>query len=974
MRENTPPGTIPSHVEDGTRNQDEMKQEGLLSRSVYRQGVPEQALPDQGNASAGDEDDSMDSDEQADYDENEKGDDYDLRNYDPVSDDEEGYEEGEEPLSDEALLEEEEEDEEEYDDDDDVEGDDYDEDEEDAYGGRRQALKAPRSFLPRQAPQPAPPNVSKEPVYIDLLSDTDDDEPPAPQPARTQVQQPPPANPITSTPIQNATNPVHESQPLNTSEPEHETSEDEEGLESRKDARAYGLDGQVEEPDAEKEPDEDEDVSEEDVDEPGDVADEPDAGDEAEGIVSAERPQVNVVTTTTSTIAYGNEAAASSPVQHPQSDQSDDVEERVTVEAKSLVTEKEAVIEERRESFVESFQTQPAEMLASFETQTSEAAQSSEIGLEDAEDGVDEATLETEVQSEESVDLLEEEQEENVPEDKAREIEDQTEIESERQDLSSDGVDIPPPTAASGNDETSPVAKVDASTTTTTTTTTVTTSHVETQLGDTPANTFETRETDDLGSSLPTTTEKDVVATVAEEQDTEMADTAPSPEGEDDPAEVDDDASSPFREDVDMADPEGPLLEAENDAGELEDAPFESNQDDDDDVMDTAASPEDGDVDVKGVSSNSPSPERDDIEDDAGQDDESVPPTPQQTSAQGSRASRSPESLPPQIDGTHSDEGDEFHDVSEALEAENFSPTLPYNDHSSFMTANSEVSEMPGSEGAEPTSTARRKRASRNDLSINFKRSRPAPFEMSPSRQRTTRSKAMIFQMLSSPTNNKEDMSIQLARAALKSPTNREAPAVKTTGNKLKTSLVKRLADEMPECVPLKDLKKYHNRSLDVAVVAASAATPPKRTPVREYVSSLVVTDPSLGPCEGGVVEVTIFSLHRDHLPVVKAGDSVLLRSFAVQALPGKGWGLKSDKNAASSWAVFEAGGEDGGDDKAAPPQMRAAPVELTDEEHKYLVDLRGWYAALDAGARETLGKAVGALVDKGREARGEKK
>lgn len=1010
IKGNTLSGTIPPHVEDGTRNRDEMEQDGLLSRSVYRQGVPEEALPDQGDASAGDEDDSMDSDEQADYDEEEKGDDYDLRNYNGVSDDEEGYDE-EEPLSDEELLEDEEQydnEEEEYDED-----EDEDEDEEDRYERSSQALKAPRNYLTQQAHPSAPPKASKEPIVIDLLSDSDDEEPPAP---RSQVQQHPPAK--------------HESQPLDTSGPEHEKSEDEQESESGGYIRINGLDGQVERSDAEEELDEGDDVSEEYIEEPEDVADEPDARDSARDIVSLKRSQVTIATTTTSFVAEEGQAATSSPAQDAHSNKSDediDVDKSLTVKAKCQVTE--AVVEERHENVVESFQTQPAEMLASFETKTSEAAQSSEVGLEHAEDAIDndetrtggisEAKLETETGSDE------EQQEgkgpeENALEDEAREIDPQAEVEDELQDLGSDGIeemkepaddtaaqqpaeemeldpegsdgdlesksaksalgtpgliegsdeqDVPSPTATFRHNGTSTVAKVDTSLTTTTT------SHMETQLSDTHPSTLETQKTD-LDLSRPATSDKDI-ATVAEEQDAEMADTVPSPEGEDDLAEVDD-ASSPFQEDVDMTDSEGPL-KIENDAEELKGAPVASNQDDE--VMDTVVSPEDGDiavddapptsnenenVDVKDTNSKSPSTEGDGKKD-AGQDHESVYSIRSQTNAQDSQAAQSPESVPPPVDGTHSDEDEEFHDVSEILETENFSPIIPYDENSSFMTANSEVSEMPESEGAEPTSTAKRKRAgrsTRDDLSINFRRTRPASFELSPSRQRTTRSKAMTFQTLSSPKSDKEDMSIQLARAALKSPTKRKASSAKMTSSKLNTSLVKRLADEMPECVPLKDLRKYNNRTLDVAVVAASALTTPKRTPVREYVSSLSVTDPSLASCEG-VIEVTIFSLHRDHLPVVKTGDSILLRSFIVQALPGKGWGLKSDKNL-SSWAVFEAYGDDA-------PQMRAAPVELNDEEQKYLVDLRGWYASLDDDTKENLGKAVGALIDKGRELRGEK-
>ncbi|KKY30110.1 hypothetical protein UCDDA912_g09949 [Diaporthe ampelina] len=120
---------VPPGVEDGTRNQDEMGEQGILSQPVFEQGVPREALPHGRESSADEDDDSMDSDERADYDEDEKGDDYDMRNYDRVSDDEEDFDaERGGPLPDEDLLDEDEdfdEDEEDYDDEEGYEEDDY---------------------------------------------------------------------------------------------------------------------------------------------------------------------------------------------------------------------------------------------------------------------------------------------------------------------------------------------------------------------------------------------------------------------------------------------------------------------------------------------------------------------------------------------------------------------------------------------------------------------------------------------------------------------------------------------------------------------------------------------------------------------------------------------------------------------------------------------------------------------------------
>lgn len=1039
MREETPPGTIPPHVADGTRNRDEMKQEGLLSEPVYRQGVPEEALPDHGDASAGDEDESMDSDEKADYDEEEKGDDYDLRNYDRVSDDEEGYQDEQEPLSDEDLLDD---DEERYLD----EEGDYDEDdfEEDDYEQLNPYTPVPRSSN-QQPPQPKKPS---EPVVIDLLSDSDEDEPPVKQPPRPQYQQPPPPTVKSEPVIDTMSRPAEKSQPLADSEPEHDTSEDEESEEEEEEEEAAinGLDGQVEASDVGEESDKDSEVSEESIDVADDVADEQDEGDAGEEDIPVEETQVTVISTS---IATAEDRAVSLSPEHTHRSRTSaegiDTSQRHDAPQKVHIME-EHVVEEQNESVIESFQTQPAEMLASFQTQTTEAAQDSEAGLEDTREDMDEDEMRTDesqvarIQGDENQEenTSDEKMQEKAPEDivqlnLTQQVDHQAQVKDERQTPGSNGVvateeplndttmqqpaegmeldpdnseaNIPDMESASADGETYPdkslvdseeqdaapstsrtqhdgtlaVTKIDASMTT------ATTSHVETETSETQQITFDTQETEPI-LSQPATTQPNI-AIVAEEEDTEMADATPTLSGGQADAEGTYGASPSSKKDMEMTDA-GVVFEDEHNKEESYEAPSSSNKYEE--LADVVASSESEaiaeeakqgpptsekdeeetdsrDVEVKGPSSRDSSYKEDNVKD-AGRDVNSLTSSPQQTGTQDYQAVQNPEAVPSQIDGTHSDEGEEFHDVSEIPEAETFSPIIPYSydENSSFMTANSEVSEVAESEANEPASTAKRKRAgrkSRNDLSINFKRSKgPPSSEVSPSSQRTTRSKAMSFQQkLMSPKDNKEDMSIQLARAAMKSPTKRKFSSKSTS--RLTTSLVKRLADEMPECVPLKDLKKYNNRALDVAVVATSVLTPPKRTPVREYVSSLTVTDPSLAT--DSVVEVTIFSLHRDYFPVVKPGDSILLRAFTVKALPDKGWGLKSDKNV-SSWAVFEA---DGGN----TPQMRAAPVELNEDEQRYLVDLRGWYATMDDGIKDKLGKAVGELIEKGREQRGQK-
>lgn len=1024
MNEDTPPGTIRPHVEDGTRNQDEMKHEGLLSRPLFRQGLPKEALPDEEDAFAGEEDESMVSDDRADYDEEEKGDDYDLRNYGGVSDDEDGYDNEEDPPSGEELGED---DEEQYGNEDEEceEGDEEYEEEEDEDNRPTPCPQASR-FVAQQL-QPTPSKAPKGPVVIDLLSDSDDDEPPAPQPTRSQSQRPPSTNALSSEPIAKE----HKNQLTTTSEPEYESS-DAEKSDTEEDTATDGLHGHMEESGAEEEFDEDDEFSEEDIHGLRDVEDEPEGDDEVEDNSPVEKTRVTAAST--SVVSSDDPIAPSSPENRSNSNISRkdvDVGTTYTAQRTSYIMEEQIPAEELHESTVESFQTQPAEMLASFQTQTSEAVRSSDARLDDVEDDTNETEAWTDENEaarlgdnqtphgmNQSKDASEEEMpKEDVPEiDKSQDTTQQngtqevhTEVEvddgyenfeneavletdasvkdttlqqpAEEMELDAEGAendsmdpesarsaerqsdankslidssnqeqDVPPPRSTMQHDATNAMAEFVSTTTTTT-------SHMEMQRSDSQRIIIETHNTE-LVCSQPATAGEDPVI-VMEGEHIEMVDT-----GRPSRAQITSShGASSFNEDINMADAEA-YAESEDNMENHDEKLLLSSQVED--VAEVLAEPQD--MNASNQQGNaSPTPNENESEGGresmptTGHDLKSTGSSQQQAQPHGHKASQSPEPVPTQLDGAHDDE-EEFHDVSEIPDAESFSPIIPYDDHSSFMTANSEASEVHDSEGTEPTSTAKRKRGrKRNDLSINFKRT-PRPADLSPSSQRTTRSKAMMtFQKVASPSNNKEDMSILLARAAMKSPTTRKVSS--KSNSRAKSTLLKRLADEMPECVPLKDLKKYNNRNLDVAVVAASSLSPPKRTPVREYVSSLSVTDPSVAP--DGIIEVTIFSSHREHFPAAKVGDSILLRSFTVKALPEKGWGLKADKDL-SSWAVFETNGDD-------TPQMKAAPVELNDDEQKYMVDLRSWYGSLDEGAKDKLGTAVGALIDKGRERRGEK-
>ncbi|KAF7518509.1 hypothetical protein G7054_g13444 [Neopestalotiopsis clavispora] len=231
-----------------------------------------------------------------------------------------------------------------------------------------------------------------------------------------------------------------------------------------------------------------------------------------------------------------------------------------------------------------------------------------------------------------------------------------------------------------------------------------------------------------------------------------------------------------------------------------------------------------------------------------------------------------------------------------------------------------------------------------------------------------TRSKS--FQKTPSP--ELPDNSVQLARAALSTPsktTRNEAQALASsptsskveeetsslTASKLK--LVRHLRDQLPECNTLKVLRQHTGKSVEVMAVAMM--TPP--TPVRakggprEYVMSFTITDHSISP--SGVCEAQLYRPHKESLPQVKHGDVVLLRSFTVVALKGKGYGLRT--NEGSSWAVFDR------EDEA--PQIKGPPVEYGEAETIFAAYLREWYGLLDDKAKQKLEKANQKIVEAGK-------
>ncbi|KAM4056143.1 telomeric single stranded DNA binding POT1/CDC13 domain-containing protein [Hirsutella rhossiliensis] len=167
----------------------------------------------------------------------------------------------------------------------------------------------------------------------------------------------------------------------------------------------------------------------------------------------------------------------------------------------------------------------------------------------------------------------------------------------------------------------------------------------------------------------------------------------------------------------------------------------------------------------------------------------------------------------------------------------------------------------------------------------------------------------------------------------------------------MKRNLQKTLRTALPDFLPLRSLRSSLNKTVDI--LAMSTLTPPqphrpKHGP-RDYMLELILTDPSTAPTS--VVVAHLFRPHQTSLPVVKAGDVVLLRRVQVVSVKGRGFGARAGDT--SAWAVFEK------DDEEMLPQIKGPPVEVTDAEIEHAQGLRRWWAMQGEGAMAKVDKAT---------------
>lgn len=221
-------------------------------------------------------------------------------------------------------------------------------------------------------------------------------------------------------------------------------------------------------------------------------------------------------------------------------------------------------------------------------------------------------------------------------------------------------------------------------------------------------------------------------------------------------------------------------------------------------------------------------------------------------------------------------------------------------------------------------------------------------------RQRLDRSPSINMDEPTTPGDY--DDSVELAMAALDSPSRQDLDEQPVSNTTLKVMLSRPLRTDLGNFTTLKLIRFNLEKKLDVLAIVTSLPPEPQRAKggQRHYHLRFNITDATIAP--SSVVTVNIFRPFRQALPNVQPGESVLLRNFMVKSEARAGFSLRSDEG--SSWVVFKNGGEE---------EVRGPPVEYGDDEREHIVYLKTWYRKLDSKSRDRLEKANEKVSDTGR-------
>jgi hypothetical protein len=261
---------------------------------------------------------------------------------------------------------------------------------------------------------------------------------------------------------------------------------------------------------------------------------------------------------------------------------------------------------------------------------------------------------------------------------------------------------------------------------------------------------------------------------------------------------------------------------------------------------------------------------------------------------------------------------------------------MPGNAPVAALSAAAEVTEKTMIETIQPVTPRRSKR-------LSFSQQHRKMVERSPS-----------INMDEPTTPDDYDASVELAMAALDSPTKPDSNEHQISDKQLRVMLSRPLRTNLGVFTTLKLVRFNLEKKLDVLAIVTTLPSEPQRAKggQRHYHLRFNITDATIAPCS--VVGVNIFRPYKTALPAVQPGECVLLRNFLAKSEKGVGFTLRSDDG--SSWVVFKNGGEE---------EVKGPPVEYGDGEKDHATYLKAWYRNLDANSRERLEKANG---DKGSE------
>jgi hypothetical protein len=212
--------------------------------------------------------------------------------------------------------------------------------------------------------------------------------------------------------------------------------------------------------------------------------------------------------------------------------------------------------------------------------------------------------------------------------------------------------------------------------------------------------------------------------------------------------------------------------------------------------------------------------------------------------------------------------------------------------------------------------------------------------------------KALPINVDEPTTPDNYDASVELAMAALDSPSKQDPVELQLSDKQLRVKLSRPLRTNLGNFTTLKLIRFNLEKKLDVLAIVTTHPNEPQRAKsgLRHYHLRFNITDATIGP--SSVLSANIFRPYKTALPTVLPGEAVLLRNFVVKSEKAAGFMLRSDEG--SSWVVFKHGGEE---------EIKGPPVEYGEEERDHVTYLKAWYRNLELNAREKLEKAN---VDKG--------